>query len=228
MPSAGIDAHAQGYVEREAFGAAVLVEAVRRGDLSPAPVWCGDVRDLDVAPLVGQVDLVLGGFPCQDISHAGSRAGIMGDRSALWFQVARVFREVGARYLFVENVRALTVRGLDVVLGTLADLGCAAEWTCLRASDIGAPHQRDRFFLLAVRERDGLEGFEQAGTAAQAARRGGRPVEYSQSRDRGPGECGAEEGAGARAGRRRRPAGAGGNVADPDLGRRGELGETIA
>ncbi len=94
-------------------------------------------------------DVLCGGFPCQDISNAGKRAGIEGARSGLWSEFARIVGEIRPRYVFVENVSALVGRGLAVVLRDLATLGFNAEWTCLRASDVGALHRRERLFLVA-------------------------------------------------------------------------------
>jgi site-specific DNA-cytosine methylase len=99
------------------------------------------------------VDLICGGFPCQDISNAGKRVGITGERSGLWTEYARVVRELRPRLVLVENVAALLTRGFDVVLGDLAALGFDAEWTVLRASDVGAPHRRERLFVVAHAER---------------------------------------------------------------------------
>lgn len=136
------------HVEREAFAAAVLVARMESGDLAPSPVW-SDVSTFDGVPWRGLVDLVAGGFPCQDISNAGKRAGITGERSGLWSHYARILAEVRPPLVFVENVSALVGRGLGVVLGDLAALGYDAEWGCFRASDVGAPHRRERLFLLA-------------------------------------------------------------------------------
>jgi DNA (cytosine-5)-methyltransferase 1 len=86
---------------------------------------------------------------CQDISFAGKGAGLAGKRSGLWFEFARVVRTLEPRYVLVENVAALLTRGLDAVLGTLASLGYDAEWHCLQAADVGAPHLRDRVFVFA-------------------------------------------------------------------------------
>jgi DNA (cytosine-5)-methyltransferase 1 len=114
------------------------------------------VSTFDGKPWRGVVDLVAGGFPCQDISAAGKGSGIIeGERSGLWREFARIIREVEPRYVFVENVSALIVRGLDVVLGDLAALGFDAEWGVFRASDVGAPHRRERVFILADREGRG-------------------------------------------------------------------------
>ncbi len=91
---------------------------------------------------------------CQDISLAGKGAGLDGAASGLWFEYARIIGEVGPRFVFVENVRALTSRGLDRVLGTLADLGFDAEWGVFSAGEIGAGHKRERIFILAHRVSD--------------------------------------------------------------------------
>lgn len=95
------------------------------------------------------VDVICGGFPCQDISNAGKRAGIDGDRSGLWSEMLRVIRVVRPRYVVVENVAALLGRGMDRVLSDLAERGFDAEWEVLAASDFGAPHIRERAFILA-------------------------------------------------------------------------------
>jgi DNA (cytosine-5)-methyltransferase 1 len=95
------------------------------------------------------VDIICGGFPCQDVSHAGARVGITGERSGLWREMARIIRELRPRYVVVENVTGLTDRGLDAVLGDLAALGFDADWSCLSACAVGAPHTRERVFLVA-------------------------------------------------------------------------------
>lgn len=95
------------------------------------------------------VDIICGGFPCQDISLAGAGAGIEGERSGLWKEFARVIREMGPRYVVVENVPAITARGLGVVLGDLAECGYDAVWDCISAASVGAPHIRDRLFIVA-------------------------------------------------------------------------------
>jgi DNA (cytosine-5)-methyltransferase 1 len=93
--------------------------------------------------------IITGGFPCQDISVAGKGAGIEGLRSGLWFEYARLIGEIRPRYAIMENVGALTRRGLDRVLGSLAEIGYDAEWSDIRASDIGAPHRRERIWIVA-------------------------------------------------------------------------------
>jgi DNA (cytosine-5)-methyltransferase 1 len=103
------------------------------------------IKGSDVAP----VDVLCGGFPCQDISLAGKGAGITGARSGLWSEYARLIGELRPRYVVAENVPALRSRGLDQVLGSLAALGYDAEWHCIPAAAVGAPHRRDRIWIVA-------------------------------------------------------------------------------
>ena len=107
-----------------------------------------DVRTLRGAD-VGAIDVICGGFPCQDISLSGTGAGIEGARSGLWSEYARIIGELRPKYVIVENVSALLGRGLDRVLGDLASLGYDAEWHCIPASAVGAPHRRDRIWIVA-------------------------------------------------------------------------------
>lgn len=114
--------------------------------------WPRATRYRDVRRIDGQVervDIICGGFPCQDVSVAGKGAGLDGARSGLWSEFARVVRLLRPRVVFVENVAALRGRGLDRVLADLAALGFDAEWGCFRALDVGAPHIRERIFVLA-------------------------------------------------------------------------------
>jgi DNA (cytosine-5)-methyltransferase 1 len=111
-----------------------------------------DVRELTGARLAADgigVDVICGGFPCQDISFAGLGAGLAGARSGLFYEIARLVSELGPRFVILENVGALLSRGLDAVLGTLASLGYDAEWHCIPASALGAPHRRDRVWIIA-------------------------------------------------------------------------------
>ncbi|MEU2167875.1 DNA cytosine methyltransferase [Micromonospora chersina] len=109
----------------------------------------GDIRTVDWSR-VPPVDVLTAGFPCQDISNAGKRAGITGPHSSLWRHITTALRVLRPPLVFVENVAALRRRGLDVVHTDLAALGYDTSWLCLRASDIGAAHRRDRLFLLAT------------------------------------------------------------------------------
>lgn len=115
-----------------------------------------DVRELSASRLAADgiaVDCICGGFPCQDISNAGKRAGIDGERSGLWFEFARLIGELRPEYVIVENVGALAGRGLDRVLGSLAEIGYDAEWQDIPAAFVGAPHGRLRQWIIAYPER---------------------------------------------------------------------------
>ena len=121
-----------------------------------------DVRKASPRSL-GAVDLICGGFPCQDISIAGKGRGLAGTRSGLWREFARVVREFLPRFVVVENVPALVGRGLDRVLGDLAEIGFDCVWGCVRASDAGAPHKRERLFVVAYRNGDGSRAVGERG-----------------------------------------------------------------
>ena len=134
-------------VEWEPYPASVLCARQNDGLLPPFPIW-DDVQTFDGRPWQGIVDVVSGGFPCQDISAAGKGAGIDGERSGMWKEMARIIHEVRPRFVFVENSPMLTSRGLGVVLGDLASMGFDAKWGVLGAADVGAPHQRDRIWIV--------------------------------------------------------------------------------
>jgi DNA (cytosine-5)-methyltransferase 1 len=110
-----------------------------------------DIRGIDSYELgrLGGIDVICGGFPCQDISLAGNGAGLAGERSGLWSEYARVIGLVRPAYVIVENVAALLGRGLGTVLSDLAAIGYDAEWHCIPASAVGAPHRRDRIWIIA-------------------------------------------------------------------------------
>ena len=135
-------------VEWEPYPASVLVARQNDGLLPPFPIW-DDVQTFDGKPWRGIVDVVSGGFPCQDISAAGKGAGIDGERSGMWSHMARVVGEVRPRFVFVENSPMLVSRGLERVLGDLTALGYDAKWTVMGAADVGANHQRDRIWIVA-------------------------------------------------------------------------------
>lgn len=144
--------HCVWQVEIDAYARRVLAkhwpDVRRHDDVKTFPPQEGD----------WQCDLICGGFPCQDVSNAGKRVGIDGERSGLWGEFSRIVRVLRPRYVLVENVAALLVRGLDRVLGDLAESGYDAEWDCIPAAAVGAPHLRWRVFLLAYSQGDGLCG----------------------------------------------------------------------
>ena len=135
-------------VEIEPYCRKVLLQRQRDGMLPKFPIW-DDVRTFDGNPWRGKVDIICGGFPCQDISCAGKGAGIDGERSGLWSEFARIISEVRPRYAFVENSPMLAVRGLGRVLGDLSEIGYDARWCVMGADDVGAPHIRKRMWILA-------------------------------------------------------------------------------
>lgn len=95
-----------------------------------------------------RVNVICGGFPCQDISDAGKREGLSGERSGLWFEYHRIIRELRPDFTVIENVSALLVRGLDSILCGLAEIGYDAEWQTLSARVFGYPHKRERMFII--------------------------------------------------------------------------------
>jgi DNA (cytosine-5)-methyltransferase 1 len=136
-------------VELDPYAASILVARQNDGTLAPFPVW-DDVCTFDGKPWRGRVDVVSGGFPCQDTSAANPKgAGINGARSGLWREMARIIREVEPLFVFVENSPRLVSKGLGQVLGDLAKMGFDAEWGVLGARHAGAPHRRDRMWVVA-------------------------------------------------------------------------------
>jgi len=115
----------------------------------PEAIFLGDIRKIDTSTLPTGQWIITGGFPCQDISIAGKGKGIEGEKSGLWFEMWRIIRDLRPQYAIIENVGAITFRGLDRVLGSLAEIGYDAEWQDIRASDVGAPHKRERIWIVA-------------------------------------------------------------------------------
>ena len=130
-------------VEWDTYAASVLVARQNDKTLEPFPIWDG-VQTFDGRVWRGRVDVISGGFPCQDISAAGKGAGIDGERSGMWSHMARIVGEVRPRFVFVENSPMLVGRGLARVVGDLAALGYGCRWGVLGADDVGAPHERKR------------------------------------------------------------------------------------
>lgn len=154
----GIDVRTVAYAEREASAAATLLARMEDESLEPAPLWIDSLECLPREPLRGRVDAVVAGFPCPDFSVAGKQEGTKGERYLLP-AILEIARDVEARWLFLENVRGIfsaeNGAAFDEIQRTLADFGWSAEWTTLRASEVGASHQRERWFCVAY--RDGAE-----------------------------------------------------------------------
>ena len=150
------------------------------------PIY-NDVREI-TAGNVRPVDVIAGGFPCQDISWAGRGRGIdydlseqEGTRSGLWWEMWRVIRDLRPRYVIAENVPALTHRGLDIVLGSLAQIGYDAEWQTISAASVGAPHIRERVFIVAYPRGDESKrngGFGELAGAASSHEGAGRKRQW--------------------------------------------------
>lgn len=137
-----------GAVERQAYCAATLVERMADASLDQAPIW-DDLATFDGRPWRGAVDLITAGYPCQPESVAGLRRGV-DDERWLWLEVWRVIREVGPDLVFLENVPGHLSGTFGRVLGSMAALGWRVEWDCIPAAAVGAPHLRDRLFVLAA------------------------------------------------------------------------------
>ena len=116
-----------------------------------------DIRGVDWGA-AEPVDLLCGGFPCQDISVAGKGAGLAGARSGLWSEYVKAIQALQPKWVIIENVSALRSRGLDQVLGSLAALGYDAEWHCVPACAVGAPHRRDRIWIVAYSNSQRSQG----------------------------------------------------------------------
>jgi DNA (cytosine-5)-methyltransferase 1 len=164
-------------VEIEDYPRRVLLQRQADGFLPRFPVW-DDICTFDGKPWRGRVDVISGGFPCQDISAAGKGDGLDGERSGLWTHMARVVSEVRPPFVFVENSPMLTTRGGTRVIADLTQMGYDTKWTVMGAADIGAPHQRDRMWIVA-RQREFLShpqhhgngwGEQQQESPTQAAR----------------------------------------------------------
>lgn len=130
------------YIEKDPFCQAIIKKNKPDADIH------GDIKEVSSGSL-RRVNVLHGGFPCQDISNAGKRAGIEGSRSSLWKDFAEKIRVLLPDIVLIENVSALVNRGLDVVLADLAKIGYDAEWHCISASSVGAPHRRERVFIIA-------------------------------------------------------------------------------
>jgi len=136
-------------VEWEPYPASVLCARQNDGVLPPFPIW-DDVQTFDGKPWRGIVDVVSGGFPCQDLSAANQGGdGLDGERSGMWKEMARIIGEVRPRYVFVENSPMLVNNGLSRVLGDFSQMGFNAKWGIMGADSVGAPHRRERFWLVA-------------------------------------------------------------------------------
>lgn len=170
------DARTVGYVEREAYASAILLARMEDETLEPAPVFCGDIHDLDPRPFLG-VDWITGGFPCQPFSVAGRREGQEDERWLWETGIVPLLRAIRPRWCLWENVPGLVRLGLGPVLRDLAVLGYDVEWGLFSAEGVGAPHKRQRIFILGRRREEladaGCELLEGRGEPRGAEERAG-------------------------------------------------------
>ena len=169
-------------VEIEDYPRRVLLQRQADGFLPRFPIW-DDVRTFDGKPWRRKVDVISGGFPCQDISAAGKGAGIDGERSGMWGEMARIIGEVRPRYAFVENSPMLVTRGLERVLADLTQMGYDSRWGVVSAADVGANHRRERIWIVAhsnsninIRQKSRSNGIQETIQGEQGA-------QYSSTRE---------------------------------------------
>ena len=194
-------------VELDPYCQRILAQRQNDGILEPFPIY-SDIREFDGREWAGSVDVVSGGFPCTDISTAGKGAGITGSESGLWKEMARIIGEVRPRFVFVENSPALTSRGLGTVLGDLAALGFDTEHGVVGAHHVGAPHKRDRIWILASHPDRSDNGRIRGGLTEHGTEQGpcGDQPNGLGTRGRGQGQAESEVADAMRDGNGRRPA----------------------
>ena len=136
------------YCEIEHYAQGILLSRMSKGQLPNAPIW-DDINTFPSEEFKGKVDIIYGGFPCQDISVAGNGKGLAGERSGLFFKLCELVKEIKPTFVFLENVPAVRTRGLREVVREFTNLGYDCRWTRVSAAEVGAPHRRERWFLLA-------------------------------------------------------------------------------
>lgn len=149
------------YCEKDLYAKGILLSRMDDVSIPFAPIW-NDVTTLDGNKFRGLVDLIVGGFPCQDLSVAGRGEGLAGKRSGLFYEVVRLVKEIQPSFVFLENVPAIRTRGLEQVIKEFAEMGYDCRWTMLSASSVGASHKRERWFLLAHTKRNGVRAMPRA------------------------------------------------------------------
>lgn len=145
------------YCEIERYCQAVLLSRMHTGELENAPIW-DNITTLDSRELP-KIDIITAGFPCQDISCAGLGKGLEGKRSGLFFEIVRLAKEIKPKFIFLENVPAITSRGGLQVIKEIASLGYDCRWCIISAQSVGAMHKRERWFLLANSTSKSSDGY---------------------------------------------------------------------
>lgn len=182
------------YCEADAPAQSVLLSRMAEGKIDCAPI-CTDIREITAGFIDVPIDIICGGFPCQDISVAGKGVGLEGKRSGLFFEIVRLAKEIKPTFLFLENVSAIRTRGLDRVIEELTEVGYDLRWCMLSASDVGAKHKRERWFLLAAR-RDALANPEGIGSGRELRDISGEKAEIGQPKEQHEDEAGEPKPAG--------------------------------
>lgn len=136
------------YCENNRYAQAVLLSNMGSGLLPEAPIW-DDIKTLSRSSMPGLVDIIYGGFPCQDISSSGNGQGLEGKQSSLFYECVRLADECKPTFVFLENVSRIRTRGLAAIIKEFSSIGYDCRWTMLSALSVGAPHKRERFFFLA-------------------------------------------------------------------------------
>jgi len=157
-------------VEIEQYPRDRVLQRQDEGHLDTFPIW-DDIRTFDGRLWRGAIDVISGGFPCQDISAAGKGAGITGERSGLWKEYARIIGEVGPQFVFAENSPLLRTRGLGVVIEDLDRMGYDVRWGVLGAGHLGAIHKRSRLWLVAHSDSERFEKQDVPSIASHEAAR---------------------------------------------------------
>lgn len=142
------------YCEIEPYAQTDLLRNMRQGNIARAPIW-DNLKTLK-GDMLPKIDIIMAGFPCQDISTAGSKKGLGGEKSSLYFEVERLIGELRPEFVFLENSPAITIRGLERISMGISALGYDLEWTIVSASELGAWHERERWWLLAHIDRERL------------------------------------------------------------------------
>ncbi len=150
------------YCENDRYAQSVLLSRMSEHRLPCAPIWT-DIQTLRASEF-GTIDIVWGGFPCQDISVAGTGVGLAGERSGLFTEIVRLTQEISPSFVFLENVPAIRTRGLDQVLRAFTDLRYDCRWTCVSAAEVGAHHLRKRWFMLAYTHRENVRDEQRRGS----------------------------------------------------------------
>lgn len=152
------------YCEIDLYCHGVLLGQMASKRLATAPIW-DDIRTFPAAEFSEKgIDIISGGFPCQDISVAGRGKGLEGQRSGLFFEIVRLAKEIKPKFIFLENVPAITSRGGIEVVRQVAEMGYDCRWCVISAASIGALHRRERWFLLAYAKHAGSHGSQKQGS----------------------------------------------------------------